>query len=212
MEDFFPFERQDGFWMKLDSMDGKGFVPEPHDFVFGRTRTDFETVWERFETDDEGVVAGCIERVWKILKNSFSIVEDGRGFPVHQSSGTDDFAAENVAHALVAEADAKHRKAWTKGSDDVIGDASFIWGARAWRDADAFGMEGLNFGEGDLVVAFDEQIGTEFAEVLDQIVGERVVVIDDQQHRVEKGQGLRGVTERARAMAAIMPMALLTHS
>src|SRR6478609_4722295 len=43
-------------------------------------------------------------------------------------------------------------------------------------------MEIFDLGERDLVVSIDLHILTQFSEILDEIVGERIVVIDNQQH------------------------------
>ena len=49
-------------------------------------------------------------------------------------------------------------------------------------DDDFFGRELGDVGDGNLVVALHEQVGTEFAEILDEVVGEGIVVIDDEDH------------------------------
>jgi hypothetical protein len=51
----------------------------------------------------------------------------------------------------------------------------FAW---AWRDDKVVGLEGDQLVQRDLVVAEDAYVRAEFAEVLDEVVGERVVVID----------------------------------
>ncbi len=47
---------------------------------------------------------------------------------------------------------------------------------------DALGREGADPVDRDLVVAMDDELGTQFAEVLDEVVGEGVVVVDDEEH------------------------------
>jgi hypothetical protein len=44
-------------------------------------------------------------------------------------------------------------------------------------------MKRFDFLERGFVVSFYEEIGSQFAEVLDEIIGERIVVIDDQKHK-----------------------------
>ncbi len=47
---------------------------------------------------------------------------------------------------------------------------------------DALGLERRDFVEGDFVVALHQHLRAEFAEVLDEVVGEGVVVIEDEEH------------------------------
>ena len=70
-----------------------------------------------------------------------------------------------------------------EAADDVVADAGFGGGAGAGGDADALGGEAGDFLDGDFVVALHEGIGAEFAEVLDEVVGKGVVVVDDEEHR-----------------------------
>ena len=50
--------------------------------------------------------------------------------------------------------------------------AGFVRRAGPGRDADALGLQRGDFVERDFVVAFHEQVRAEFAEVLDEVVGE----------------------------------------
>lgn len=56
-------------------------------------------------------------------------------------------------------------------------------GARTWRDDNPFWSERLNLVQRDLVVAHDRNGGTELAEILVEIISERIVVIDQENHR-----------------------------
>ncbi len=96
---------------------------------------------------------------------------------MHEAAGADDFSAEDVADALVSETDAEDGCVLAKSADDVVADSGFLRGAGAGGDDDALGVERGDLGEADFVVAFDEELGAEFAEILDEIVSERVVVI-----------------------------------
>jgi hypothetical protein len=41
---------------------------------------------------------------------------------------------------------------------------------------------GFDLADGDLVIAFYPQLRPQLAKILDEIVGERIVVIDDEEH------------------------------
>ena len=86
------------------------------------------------------------------------------------------------AGVLVAEADAEDGFFSGEGFYYVEGDAGFGGRAGAGGEEDAVGVEGEGFGGGDLVVAEDALFDAELAVVLDQVVGEGVVVIDDEEH------------------------------
>ena len=93
-------------------------------------------------------------------------------------AGAGHFAAVDIEDALVAEADAEHRDLARERADDVARDASIVRGAGAGRDNDAVGVERGAFFERDLVISMDDDILAQFAEVLVEVVGEAVVVVD----------------------------------
>ena len=119
---------------------------------------------------------------------------------MHKAAGTDDLAAINLSDALVSEADAENRDSAAEVHNRIAADPCFGRSARAGRDANLFRSERLDFPDSDFVIAFDEKFGAEFAEVLDEVVGERVVVIDDENHIL------------ALSMARIPAIALFTVS
>ena len=45
------------------------------------------------------------------------------------------------------------------------------------------GLERLNLLDGQLVVAIDLDLRAQFAQVLDKVVGERIVVVEDENHQ-----------------------------
>ena len=173
---------EDGFGVELDAVDGQFAVGEAHDFAFGGFGGDFEAGGEGFAFDDEGVVAGGLEGAGEAGEDILAGVKDGRGFAVHEARGADDFAAVDLADALVAEADSENGNFPSEFPDRVATDAGFGRGAGTGGDDDFFWCEFCNVGQGDLVVALHEQVGAEFAEILDEVVGKGIVVIDDEYH------------------------------
>jgi len=101
---------------------------------------------------------------------------------MHQAWSADDITAIHLTDALVAEADAQNRGRRAKVLDHSAGDTSFVWRAGAWRYANARGLERLDFLQGHGIVADDFHFCTELAEVLYEVVGEGIVVVDDEQH------------------------------
>ncbi len=182
-EDALAVFGEDGFGMELDAPDGELFVAEAHDFAFGfGFGGDLEGVGQRVAFDEERVVAGGGEGVGHAFEEVAAIVVDGRGFAVHEAVGADDVAAEDVAHTLVAEADAEGGDGGAEGFDDVVGQAGLAGRTGAGRDDDAGRGEGADLVEGDLVVAENFHVHAQLTEILHEVVREAVVIVDDQQH------------------------------
>ena len=61
-------------------------------------------------------------------------------------------------------------------------DPRFTRRARARRKQDALGLQRFHFFYRQLVVAADLNVGPKFAEVLNEVVGEGIVVIENEDH------------------------------
>ena len=62
--------------------------------------------------------------------------------------------------------------------EDVVGHPRILGTAGSGTDQDAVGGELVDLVDGERVVAVDDGLGTELTEVLDEVVDERVVVVD----------------------------------
>ena len=103
---------------------------------------------------------------------------------MHESTRADDIAAENVAYALVAEANSEERRAGSKTSDDFVANPGLFRGARARRNDDLFRPQLRDFIGRDLVVAFDDHLRPKLSKILDEVIREGIVIIDDEEHGV----------------------------
>ena len=101
---------------------------------------------------------------------------------MHQTIGAHDIAAIDLTDRLVAEADAKNRCGGSKFADEFERDACFVGCAGAGRDADAFRLECFHLVHRDHVIAENFHLRSKLAEILDEVVGEGVVVIEDEEH------------------------------
>ena len=153
-----------------------------HDLPLGGLSGDLEAGGQRVALDDERVIARGVEGIGHPGEEVFAIVLNGRGLPVHHPVVHDDFAAERVSDALMAEADAEERELRAERADDVVGQPGFAGRAGAGRDEDALGPHVADLVERDLVVAHDAQVRLQLAEILDEVEGERVVVVYDEDH------------------------------
>jgi hypothetical protein len=181
----------------LDPFYGKSFVAESHDdagavfvviafiliILIGGPGADFEVLGQGFLFYDQGVVAGGGHGRRESGEDGFAVVLDGAGFAVHEVPGADDLASEGCANGLVPEADAQQgdatgtascagRNSGGEMADEVDADAGFLGSAGSGRDDDAVGTESLDFSEGDFIVAADFDLGAQFSEILDEVVGE----------------------------------------
>ncbi len=102
-------------------------------------------------------------------------------FAVHTFGGSYDFSAEHFSDTLMAEADAQYGDLALPISNNIIAVASLGGCAGTGRDDKVTWLEGGQVRRSNLVIAenfypfnlFDNRDG------LDKIVGERVVVVDD---------------------------------
>src|ERR1017187_2826896 len=132
-ENGFAFLGEDGLGVELDAPDGKLPVANAHDFAFGfGFGSDLEGVGECVALDKKRVITGGGERIGKADEKVATIVINLRCFAVHEAFGTDDFAAENMAHALMPEANTKRGDGRPKHLDDLVGEAGFAGRTGAW--------------------------------------------------------------------------------
>jgi hypothetical protein len=92
------------------------------------------------------------------------------------------FAPKNVANALVAKTNSKCWNAGAEAPDDLVGQSAFAGRAGTGGDEDALGLQGLQLFKRDLVVSENPHFDLHLAQILDEVIGKRVVVVYDQQH------------------------------
>src|SRR4051812_23138279 len=99
---------------------------------------------------------------------------------MHQSRRLDDLAAEHRTDALMPEADAEDWYPGTEPAHNFIADSGVSRAARPGRDANPPRSKGLNFCDGDFVIPPHDHLAFQLPEILDEVVGEGIVVIDDE--------------------------------
>src|SRR5207247_2582240 len=132
--------------------------------------------------DDQGVIARRDERTGDAVKHAASVVLDARRLAVHRRAGAHDAAPEHGANRLMTETDAEHRRPAAKLTNDAHGDAGLLRPAGTGRDHDAIRSCRSDFVHRYGVVAQHAHVGAELAQVLHEVIRERIVVIDDQYH------------------------------
>jgi hypothetical protein len=210
--------------MELDTFNREFPVPQAHDdpcSVFVRSPgADFQIAWQILLGDDQRVVAGRGHRRRQAAKDGLAIMLNLTGFAVHQVFRAHHLASEGSADGLVSEADSEQRHITAvlavarKVTDQFYADAGFLRGAGSGRKHDAFRMHRLDLSYGHFVVAANLYLGAQFAKVLDEVVSERIVVIEDEDHKFIVAPGARfhmcGDESTKPYLTGVPPIAMLT--
>jgi len=101
---------------------------------------------------------------------------------VHRLGGAHDLAAIDLADRLMAQADAQDRHGAIRLFDHLQADARLVGGAGAGRQDDAFGLHRQRLRRRNLVIADDFYLRPQLAQIMEEVVGETVIVIDQEQH------------------------------
>jgi len=171
--------------MELDALHRPLSMAHPHDFALFIAGGDHELRRETGLLDDEGVIAHGFERGRKPLENALAIVRDLRGLSVHEAFGPHDVGAESRPDALMPQTHPQDGDAAGKILDGGHGYARFFGRARPGRDHQVGGLQIFQLFHRDLVVAeygnlrSRGQLLTHNAQQLHQVVGEGIVVVDD---------------------------------
>src|SRR5579883_1095806 len=133
--------------------------------------------------DHERMVACGLERRVKAMEKAAAVVANGRELAVHRLGRPHHPAAESFADRLVAEADAEEGDFAGNRGDQIEADAGVLRGAGTGRKDNSVGIGGDNGGARNPVVAMHAHRGTQFPEIMHEVEGEAVVVVDQDDHR-----------------------------
>src|SRR4051794_26655409 len=198
--------RQHRLGVELHAFGRQVLVTDRHQHAASVSRG-LEAVRQRVLADDERVVAPHDERGFDAGEDGPAVVLGGGGLAVHRLVAHD-VAAEGLRERLGAEADAPGPPARLREAlDDLERDARLIGRARARRHDDPVVAAAEQVVHVGAVVAHDLQVAPHLPEVLDEVVGERVVVVDHQ----DAHQGQSG-WRAASSIAFLTPRALATDS
>jgi len=104
------------------------------------------------------------------------------GLSVHKVSGADNASAEGGSNGLMSQANAEQWDSPREVADELDADAGFLRSAGAGRDHDPLGTEPFDFLYRNLVVPPHLDLRAQFSQILDQVVGKRIVVVEDEDH------------------------------
>ena len=115
---------------------------------------------------------------------------------MHQRWRPVDPSAERGADSLVSQADTQDRHTLCKHANGLDGNARVFGTPGSRRDDDAVWCQGHNLLDPDLIVPSDDRVGAQLAQILRQVVGKRIVVVDDEKHLQPTLSELQGAHER----------------
>src|SRR6266850_6281340 len=179
--------RPDGFGVELHPINGVVPVLHSHDLdlvprTVGAHGRDHEGGREGMGLDHEGVVAHRGEGARNAVEQLVLIVHHGAGLAVHQAGRPDHLPAERLPDRLVAETDPEDRDLPCQGPDEGHEDAGLSGCLRARRQHDGGRLQRQHVRDLQRVVAVHDRLLPQLAQVLDEVVRERVVVVEDEEH------------------------------
>src|SRR5579875_63095 len=128
------------------------------------------------------MVARSYEVLWQFAKNRLAVMVNCAGLTVHRFFSANDFGAEGFADGLMPEANSEDGNCAGEALNDGHTDSGLAWSARPGRNNDLLRPHIFNFTHADFIVSADFELLAELTEVLRQIIGKRIVVIDYQDH------------------------------
>src|SRR5262245_53996602 len=134
-------------------------------------------------------------------EDSRASMPDVRALAVYWQ-GPHHFAAESRPEGLVAKADTEDRGSWCCFLDQREADAGLIRCAWSGRKHDGVRLQRHHIGNGNLVVAMHGDIRPKPSQIMEEVEGEAVVVVDEYDHVPPCFQGFTVALKRGQAARA----------
>src|SRR6185437_7726924 len=174
-------DRGDAFGMELHTVQRPLAMYEPHHQPVISPGGDAHALRQARALDDQRMISGCRKGIGEAFENAGAVMMVYRKLAMYRLGRAHDFSAHGLADRLQPEADAQHRHI-AGAAHELEADAGVIGIARTRRDHDALGPHRQRLVDGERVVALHEHLRAEFAEEVPEVVSERVVVVDQQEH------------------------------
>lgn len=175
----------DAFGVELHPVHWQFAVLQAHDRPIVKFGSNFQTVRKRRALYGEGMVPRGFERGRKTCEQGFSGMVDRAHFTVNDFMAAHDFAAKGLSDCLMAKADAHQR-----GSGFRSSLRQCQTNARLGRITRPGGQDNAGRSHShclldiNRVIAFHHNVRAKFTKIVHQIVGEAVVIIDQEKHRI----------------------------
>src|SRR5450631_4445966 len=130
------------------------------------------------------MIARGRQRTGHILEQTATIMFYLAGLPVHEARRPHHIAAKSGPKCLMSETNSKHRLLACKMTDQLNADSSFL--RRAWprRDQYVVRRHFLHVMDRYLIIASDFHLLTQLSQILHQVVGKGIVVVENEDHGV----------------------------
>src|SRR5438128_1175416 len=169
--------------MKLYALELQLAVAQTHDYAVRRSGGDFKTGGKGFALDHQRMVPASFEAILESFKDCLAIVTDFRRLSVKQRRSPHHASAIDPRNCLVSQANAKNGNAPGKVLNHFHGHAGVIGRTRPRRNHDLVGGKlGFDVFHCNLIVSTHLHLLPQLAEILNEVVSERVVVVDDEKH------------------------------
>src|SRR5438552_6608718 len=198
--------RQDRFWVELHRLERQPCMPQRHDDAVVAARRDGEVAGERRLVDHQRVIARRLGGVRDTGEDAFAVVTHERGLAVPCLRRPHHPGAERDRGALQAQAHAERRDpALGRLAHELRGAPGGLGTPRSRRDHETIRTRVESGREPRVVGTHDVDARAQSAERLREVVGEAVVVIDEQygRHRERPSPASSTARRRARALARV---------
>src|SRR5262249_11338239 len=173
---------RDALGMELDAVDRKATVRQAHHQAIVGLGSNRKVVGNVVAIDHERMIARRAERPVDAAEYAGAFVLHLGKLAVHRRPGADHVAPERLADRLMAEADPEDRNGWRRLGNEVETDAGLHGRARAGRQHDRVRRRRNDRIHRDLVVAVHASRGPKLTQIVDEVEGETVVVVDEDDH------------------------------
>src|SRR5207249_644540 len=125
------------------------------------------------------MITAGVELLDDVFEDGFIVMLNLRRLAVKELWRPHHLPAEHLTNRLMTQAHAENRYLPGEMANDFHRHPCVIGSARSWRNHDSIWPDRrFNLVNGDLIVAADLDPLAQFAEILDQVVSERIVIID----------------------------------
>src|SRR5215469_7826559 len=172
----------DAFGVKLHAVHRQLSMRKPHHQAVLGFGSEMKIARHALALDHQGMIARRFERRVDAAKHAGAAMLDVRQLAVNRDRRAHDLAAERLADRLMPQTDAEDRNALARGRDERKADAGLVGRAWAGREHDGVRLGGENRFRRHLVVAMHGDLGPKLAEIMHEIEGETVVIVDQNNH------------------------------
>src|SRR5882672_1294776 len=168
--------------MELHALDIKLAMAHAHDLAVFGFRGHFQAARQAIAPNRKRVIPGRKERARDTAENTGPRMDDPGGLPVNHLARMPDCPPEGLADRLMPQAHSEYRHLAREIANCGQRYSRFARGAGSRGNDDALRAHRPDVRGSDLVVAGDLDLGSQFLQILHEVPGERIVVVDHEDH------------------------------